>query len=300
MTDVTVVIPARDEELHVARCVESATELGRVVVVDGGSRDRTRELASRHGAEVVEHFWTGYAAQKNWALDEVVTTEWVLFLDADEYLTARARVEILAALRDAGVAGYYLPRSYVFLGKRLDHAWWYPDYQLRLFRRTRGRYEERRVHEHVIVDGPVGTLEEAIIHDNLKGLTAFVERHNRYSDLEAEELLAPSPQRRPGSFTGVWADRRRALKDTIWFRLPGRPLIRFAWLYLVKGGFLDGRRGLLFSQLIAMYDFLIDAKVRERRLLEEGRDAPQRSGLAPGPTGGEGASDAGASPADEH
>jgi glycosyltransferase involved in cell wall biosynthesis len=271
MTEVTIVVPARDEELHIARCVESARELGRVVVVDAGSGDRTRELALEHGAEVVEHPWTGYAAQKNWALENVVATEWVLFVDADESLSAAGRDEIRAAVASPDVSGYYLPRSYVFLGRRLRHAWWYPDYQLRLFRRQRGRYEERRVHEHAIVDGVVGTLREPLVHENLKGLTAFVDRHNRYSDLEAAELVEPSAARREGSFTGNWADRRRALKDRVWFRLPGRPAVRFLWLYLVRGGFLDGRRGLLFCQLIAMYDFLIDAKVTERRLQEEVR-----------------------------
>ena len=269
MTEVTIVIPARDEELHIARCVESARELGRTVVVDAGSHDGTRELALGHGAEVVLHSWDGYAAQKNWSLENIVATDWVLFLDADESLTASGRDEIRAAITSPYVSGYYLPRTYVFLGRRLRHAWWYPDYQLRLFRRERGRYEERRVHEHAIVDGIVGTLREPIVHENLKGLTAFVDRHNRYSDLEAAELRQPSAARRVGSFTGNWADRRRALKDRVWFRVPGRPAVRFLWLYLVRGGFLDGRRGLLFCQLIAMYDFLIDAKVTERRLLDE-------------------------------
>ena len=271
MTEVTVVIPAKDEELHVVRCVESARELGRVVVVDGGSGDRTRELALEHGAEVVEHEWKGYAAQKNWALDHLVSTEWVLFLDADEYLTPAGRAELRTALLDPNLAGYYMPRSYVFLGRKLEHAWWYPDYQLRLFRRSRGRYEDRRVHEHVIVDGPIGTLDQPLVHENLKGLSAFVERHNRYSDLEAAELLDPSRIVREGAFTGHWADRRRALKDRVWFRLPARPTIRFFWLYVLKGGFLDGRQGRLFCRLIAMYDLLIDAKVQERRLLEESR-----------------------------
>jgi len=277
MSELTVVIPALDESVHVVRCVESVLDLGRVVLIDGGSSDRTRELALQLGAEVVEHPWEGYAAQKNWALDEVVRTEWVLFLDADERLTEAARAEIRRAIAASGVAGYYVPRSYVFLGRRLQHAWWYPDYQLRLFRRDRGRYEERRVHEHVIVDGLVETLRHPIVHENLKGLTAFVERHNRYSDLEAAELARPSAARREGSFRGDWADRRRALKDRVWFRVPGRPAVRFMWLYLVRGGFLDGRRGLLFCQLMAMYDFLIDAKLTERRLLDEGERAPAGS-----------------------
>jgi glycosyltransferase involved in cell wall biosynthesis len=270
---VTVIVPAKDEELHIARCVESARELGRVLVVDAGSGDRTAELARESGAEVVVHQWEGYAAQKNWALEHCdVGDDWVLFLDADEYLTPRGREEIRSALADERYSGYYLPRRYVFLGRPLDHAWWYPDYQLRLFRRGLGRYEERRVHEHVMVDGPIGTLREPLVHENLKGLAAFVDRHNRYSDLEADELLAPSAERRRGSLRGDWADRRRALKDRVWFRLPARPLVRFLWLYVVKAGFLDGKQGRLFCQLIAMYDFLIDAKVLERRIRQETRD----------------------------
>jgi glycosyltransferase involved in cell wall biosynthesis len=265
---VTIIIPTKDEALHIARCVDSVRALGRVIVVDCGSGDATARIAAAHGAEVVQHDWQGHAAQKNWALAELdITTDWVLFLDADEYLEPAAALAIEAALRSPRVDGYYLPRAYVFLGQRLKHAWWYPDYQLRLFRTGRGRFEDRRVHEHVIVEGSVAALDAApIVHENLKGLSAFIERHNRYSDLEADELCWPSPAVKPGSFRGSWAERRRALKDRIWFRIPGRPLVRFVWMYFVKRGFLDGRRGLLFCSLIAMYDLMIDAKLYERRV----------------------------------
>jgi hypothetical protein len=154
----------------------------------------------------------------------------------------------------------------VFLGRELKHAWWYPDYQLRLFRRGRGRYEQRRVHEHVILDGRVAALKTALLHENLKGMSEFIERHNRYSDLEVEELLDPSLGRREGTLRGNWADRRRAIKDKVWFRLPARPTIRFLWLYLVKRGFLDGPQGRLYCRLISTYDLFIDAKRLERKL----------------------------------
>ncbi len=122
------------------------------------------------------------------------------------------------------------------------------------------------MHEHVIVAGRVGQLRAPIMHENLKGLNAYVARHNRYSDLEAAEIIQPSGGRKPASFRGSWADRRRALKDRVWFQIPFRPTVRFLWLYVVKRGFLDGRRGLLFCRLIAMYELLIDAKVMELRL----------------------------------
>lgn len=284
MSEITVIIPARDEAVHIARCVASARELGRVIVVDSGSTDATREIAASSGAEVVEHAWEGHAAQKNWALGHLdIGTEWVLFLDADEYLLEETVAEMREAIRSDDAAGYELPRRYIFLGKELRHAWWYPDYQLRLFRREGARCEDVQVHEHMIVDGPVQQLRAPIMHENLKGLSAFVARHNRYSDLEAAELANPASNRKRGSFTGSWAERRRALKDRVWFRLPMRPVVRFLWLYFVKRGFLDGRRGLLFCYLIAMYDFLIDVKLLERRLAAaaEPMAAPARMEVQP-------------------
>jgi glycosyltransferase involved in cell wall biosynthesis len=264
---ITVIIPTLNESRHIRRCVGSARGLGRVIVVDCGSTDGTQSVAREHGAEVVERAWLGHAAQKNWALETLaIATPWVLFLDADEYLTAAAADAIRVATASCRADGFLMPRAYVFLGRQLRYAWWYPDYQLRLFRRERGRFEERRVHEHVIVDGTTAAIEEPIMHENLKGLSAFIERHNRYSDLEVDELLAPSRARKRGSLRGSWADRRRAMKDRVWFRMPMRPLVRFLWLYFARRGFLDGRRGLLFCQLIAMYDFMIDAKLIERRL----------------------------------
>ncbi len=273
---VTVIVPARDEAKHIRRCVGSARGLGRVIVVDCGSTDGTQRIAREHGAEVVEHEWEGHAAQKNWALATLpIATPWVLFLDADEYLTAAAADAIRLAAASDHADGFLLPRAYVFLGRRLRHAWWYPDYQLRLFRGGQGRFEERRVHEHVILQGETATIDVPILHENLKGLSAFIERHNRYSDLEVAEILAPSTDRKPGSLRGSWADRRRALKDRLWFRVPMRPLVRFLWLYVGRRGFLDGRRGLLFCQLIAMYDFMIDAKLTEQRLAMRSHVVPE-------------------------
>jgi glycosyltransferase involved in cell wall biosynthesis len=277
---ITVIIPTKDEAKHIRRCVGSARALGRVVVVDCGSSDGTQRIAAEHGAEVVQHAWEGHAAQKNWALRNCdVRTDWVLFLDADEYLAARTIEAIRRAVASGSADGYLLPRAYVFLGKRLRHAWWYPDFQLRLFRAGRGRFEERRVHEHAIVEGETAELDAPIMHENLKGLSAFIERHNRYSDLEAEEILRPSATRKSGSLRGNWADRRRVMKDRVWFRVPARPLVRFLWLYLARRGFLDGRRGLLFCQLIAMYELMIDAKVLEQRIASA-RGAAARSRAA--------------------
>jgi hypothetical protein len=243
--------------------IASATAMPKFSPRDGNAQT----FAAAHGARVVEHAWEGHAGQKNWALASLpIATEWVLFLDADEYLTAENVAEMRDAVQRPAISGYELARRYIFLGKELKHAWWYPDYQLRLFRRAGARCEDVQVHEHMIVPGTAEPLRHAIMHDNLKGLSAFVDRHNRYSDLEAAELARPAANRKQGSFRGTWSERRRALKDRVWFRVPMRPLARFAWLYFVKRGFLDGRRGLLFCYLIATYEFLIDVKLMERKL----------------------------------
>jgi SAM-dependent methyltransferase len=155
----------------------------------------------------------------------------------------------------------------VFEGRTLLHAWWYPDYQLRLFRPNRGRFEDRLVHEHVIVAGLVGYLKSPLMHENLKGLDAFMARHASYADLEAREMLkarvGQDAGQRSGRLFGSWPERRRFLKTRVWYQLPLRPAIRFLWMYVVKRGFLDGRQGLVYCQLIAAYEAMIDARLLE-------------------------------------
>lgn len=267
---VSVIVTTLDEELHVERVIRSAAELGPVYVIDAGSADSTRELAAAAGAHVVEHAWPGYAEQKNWALDNLpLETEWVLFLDADEYMTPELVAEIAVAVRDPLFDGYYLPEMNVFMGRPLEHAWWYPAYQLRLFRRGRGRFEQRAVHESVVVTGPVGFLTERLYHESLKGMDAFIRRHLAYAAFEAQEILSVERRgwgdQRRGRLLGTWPERRRFLKVRVWYRMPFRPAVRFVWIYGVKRGFLDGRAGLVYASLLSMYEIMINAKLVELR-----------------------------------
>ncbi len=273
-----MVIPTRDEAVHIRRAIGSALALGRVVVVDSGSTDETRRLATEMGAEVVEHAWEGYAGQKNWALAQIKNRfDWVLFLDADEWIPDELAAKIRRAV-EGSEAGFHLPRRNVFEGRVLRHAWWYPDYQLRLFRLGQGQFEDRLVHEHVIVDGPVGFLDSPLMHENLKGLDAFIHRHVRYADLEAREMLKTrsggAQGQRAGRLLGSWPERRRFIKTRIWYRMPFRPAVRFLWMFVIKRGFLDGRPGLVYCQLIAAYEAMIDA-----RLLELERTGAGSAGL---------------------
>jgi glycosyltransferase involved in cell wall biosynthesis len=243
-----------------------------VFVVDGGSTDGTTEIAEELRANVVRHAWSGYAAQKNWALDNLpIKTEWVLFLDADERLTSELAEEILAVVAspNARHAGYYVARRMIFLGRWLRHTYWYPDFNLRLFRVGSGRFEDRLVHERVVLDGTAGYLRNDLVHEDHRPIAAYVARLNRYSTLEAEEMSGlpglDSRVRVASSFRGDWAARRRALKERVWYRLPFRAVVRFVWTMTIRRGFLDGRAGLIFTVLACGNEWLATAKLYEMR-----------------------------------
>lgn len=276
----TVIVCTLNEEMNIRRCLQSVAWADQRLVVDSLSHDQTAGIARSLDAEVVEHEWTGYSGQKNWALANLpIRHEWVFFLDADE----RVSPELAVCLREivlsdqATCAGYYVPRRMIFLGRWLRRSWWYPDYNLRLFKHGKGRFEKRLVHETVVLDGKAGYLKSDLIHDDQRDIATYVGRLNRYSSLEAQEMRRAlveqgSPDFRP-SWQGGWAARRRALKERVWYRLPFKPTIRFIWTMVFRMGFLDGREGMIFTGLAMINDWLADAKVYERLLAQQGKRA---------------------------
>jgi glycosyltransferase involved in cell wall biosynthesis len=193
---------------------------------------------------VIVRPWAGFAAQKNFALDQCAG-EWILSLDADEEAAPELCGEIVATIAGAGAHdGYAVRRQNVFLDRWIRHGGLYPDWQIRLFRRGHGRFDARAVHESVTVTGSTGRLSGHLVHRSYEGVGDFVERANRYSSLAAEQLI------RQGSRVGMG-------------ELVLRPLGRFLSMYLVHRGFLDGRRGLLLAALYAYYVFMRSAKVWE-------------------------------------
>src|SRR5579884_1688457 len=188
---VSVLVPVKNEEANISACLESLRWADEIFVVDSQSSDETARLAEAFGAQVVQFYYQGGPKKKNWSLANLpFRNEWVLIVDADERVPPELAEEICASIhRPDGPDGYYLNRRFIFLGRWIRHAGWYPSWNLRLFRHRLGRYDDREVHEHVVLQGRAGYLRHDLIHDDRRGLEAFVARHNRYSSLEARARL---------------------------------------------------------------------------------------------------------------
>jgi glycosyltransferase involved in cell wall biosynthesis len=277
---VSVLVPIKNEAENLPRCLGCVQWADEIFVVDSHSTDDSVEIAQRHGAKVVQFDFNGtWPKKKNWALENLpFKNDWVLILDADEVLPAEAAAEIGGAIANTGgIAGYWINRRFFFLGRWLRHSY-YPNWNLRLFRHSLGRYErltdadtrsgDNEVHEHVIVQGPTGRLRCEMDHYAFPSVEVFMEKHNRYSNWEAcvaaDKLLHGSSD----DLSSEAAGRRRRLK-MISQRLPFRPLMRFLYIYIWQKGFLDGRDGYYFARLHAIYEFLSVAKTYELRRRSE-------------------------------
>jgi glycosyltransferase involved in cell wall biosynthesis len=277
---VSVLIPARNEQENLPACLESVARADEVFVVDSQSSDRSCEIAESYGANVVQfHFNGRWPKKKNWSLENVpFRNEWVLIVDCDERITPELWDEIEQSIENAAFDGYYLNRRVFFLGKWIRHGGKYPDWNLRLFRHAQGRYEnlnteeiqntgDNEVHEHVILQGQVGYLKNDMLHIDFKNIYHWLDRHNRYSNWEAQVyhnlLTGMDASGTVGaSLFGNDVQRKRFLKR-IWVRLPFRPLLRFILFYIIRLGFLDGKAGLIYGRLLSQYEYQIGIKLLE-------------------------------------
>lgn len=292
-SNISVVIIAFNEELNIRHALESVREWADdVFVVDSNSTDRTREIAEDMGATVVIQPWLGYARQKNWSLNNLpINTDWVFILDADEAITPELRDELLTISKrpasEIEHAGFYVNRLTFFMGKPLRHCGYFPSWNLRFFRHGMARYEDRDVHEHMMLDGTSARLDRLMLHHDRRGLEHFIAKHNRYSTLEALELLRDRDSTRPRTAKHLEKPLavRRWLKHNVLPRIPAPWLFRFVFTYVFQLGFLDGLTGLRFCLFLATYDFFISIKLRElRRSAAAARRSqpavPARSGSA--------------------
>ena len=272
-SNIEVFIPTLNEEKNLPFALRSVMDWADAVhVVDSGSTDRTRDIAKEMGANVVVQEWLGYARQKNWALDHLpFKSDWIFVLDADEAILPELRDELVAIasrpLDQTTQDGFYINRYFIFLGKRIRHCGYYPSWNLRFFKRGKARYEDREVHEHMIVDGATGYLKGHMEHNDRRGLEAYMAKHNRYSTLEAAEIVRQKGAIESGSIDaklfGDPLQRRRWIKHSIYPKLPAKWVFRFLFMYILRLGFLDGLTGLRFCLFISAYELLISLKIVE-------------------------------------
>lgn len=241
----SVCIITFNEEKKIARALKSASFADELVVLDGFSTDRTREIAVELGASVHTHRFDGFVNQKNRAMS-LTCGEWILVLDADEVITENLRSEILKAIHnsDSQCRGYRIPRMSWYLGRWIKHSGWYPDYNTRLVKRNFGKFVGGTVHERLVVNGPVCTMRAHMEHYSYDNLSKHLTRIDHYSTLIANDKF----NKGRGS-TVLWA----IIKS----------ISKFFITYVWRFGFLDGRAGLVIAVLGGYYNFLKYIKLWE-------------------------------------
>lgn len=264
---VTVVVPVKNEAANLRTCLETVRNFAHVICVDSSSTDGTPDIARACGAEVINFEWRGgFPKKRNWLLlNHTFNTDWVLFLDADERVTAAFAEELRSALQDHAISGYWIEYDNHFMGHPLRHG--VPQRKLALFKVGAGLFEriddqswsslDMEVHEHPEVSGETRRLKARIIHHDYKSLHHFVARHNEYSTWEARRYLALAS-------SSAWAgltrrQRAKYANITRWWFAPAY----FFLTYIMRGGFLDGLPGLRYALFKSIYFFEIRLKILE-------------------------------------
>lgn len=238
---IAAMVSTFNEEANIEECLETLKWVDELVLVDSGSQDKTLDIAKRYNPKVVFTPPGNSAEFRNVGLD-VITSDWVLIVDADERVSGELRQEIQQIIDGNPAAiGYYLPRKNLFMRKWIRHCGWYPDYILRLFRNCPEHRFSGLVHESIKLAGKAGHLKNPLTHYTYSGLEQYLNKFNRYTTLSAEMIY------------------ERGRKITL-FHLVIRPPLEFVKMFIVKRGFLDGIYGLIISTMSSMYVFVKFAK----------------------------------------
>ncbi len=272
---VSILVQTLNEEVNLPRCLRSVGFSDDIVVLDSFSTDGTEKVAREFGARWVQRKFTGRAEHQNWAVTNIPWKHpWIYYTDADEVVPPELAQEIRAAAAEPHNphAAYRVRRRDHFMGKWIRRSSQYPIWFVRMFRPEKIRWA-RKANPVPQIDGSVGTLTHDYLHYPFsKGLEDWLARHNRYSTYEAEESLRSLASRDflvRELFAADASRQRQALKK-LSFRLPCRPTLRFLFMFLVKRAFLDGWPGLVYSRLIANYEYQIVLKMRELRSRQQG------------------------------
>jgi len=265
---ISVLILTRNEERNLPNCLASVKWSDDIHVLDSMSTDNTVALAKLAGAKVTQRPFDNWSSHQNWALANLPFRHpWVFYIDADELATPELRDAMLQAVAaPADTVAFRVQRRDYLMGTWLKHVQTSPFY-LRLFRPEKMRYE-RLVNPVSIPDGPTGQVSGCIDHFPFsKGVGDWFARHNQYSQLEAEQIIANQVGKPPFSLRRALFEkdfhRRRYHQKELFYHLPARPLAKFFALYIAKRGFLDGRAGFTYATLQAIYEYMIVLKTRE-------------------------------------
>lgn len=266
----SALILTRNERGNLRRCLDSLAGCDDVVVLDSGSTDGTPDLVAASGARLFTRPFDTFAGQRNWAIDTIPFIHpWVLHLDADECVTPGLHQELREVTARDERSAYYLANKLIFMGRWIRRSSMYPYYQARLLRLGESRFKQVGHGQHLAC-ATRGTdrLREPYLHHNFsKGIADWVDRHNRYSSDEAERLRSQAPVSLAtlrAALRGAAGDERQQARKRLADALPFRPLARFLYAYVARGGFLDGRAGFHYCMLMAIYDYLVRLKGREQ------------------------------------
>lgn len=248
--DVTVLIIAQNEAQLIEGAIRSGLTIGRVLVVDGGSTDSTKEVAVKLGARVVENAYQYYAQQCNFGLS-LVDTNWVFVLDADERIGATLAESVRDVEDDGRFDGFEIARVNYFLGRPIWHSGWRPDYNIRLLRTGHALYDDRAVHPRVALESGCGRLVGDLHHLTYASVDQYLKKLAEYTTFEVSARAGKQ----------VVLDRRSASRS-VYLKLPLKPLVRFAYMYFARAGFLDGRKGLDLAVLSGFYEAVVGMKNR--------------------------------------
>ena len=278
MADLTAIILACNEEKNIKNCIQSLTGLAkRIIVVDSGSTDNTISIARQLGAEVFEHPWENYSKQYIWAEKAAdISTKWTFRIDADESLTKESAEEIEALCAEnesTDINGLVIRFKVTFMGKDLKHGGIYPFRKLLVYKTGIGYMEERNMDEHIVLKyGKSIEVKEDSLHNDYKDLSAWIDKHNKYSSREVLDYLQSKSEKVNTSGMSKGAKLKRFVKFNIYYKLPlgTRAYIYYLHRYYWKKGFLDGKEGKMFAFLQAYwYRFLVDAKIYEAQIKEK-------------------------------
>lgn len=261
---ITVIVSVKNEELNLPSCLEKLNRFEQIIVVDSGSKDNTLVIAAGLGIEILQFAWNGkFPKKRNWALQNAnIRNEWVLFLDADEFVTDAFVNEVAIKTQDPNYNGYTIQFENYFMGKKLRYGYGFN--KSALFKKSKGAYEkieedlwshlDMEVHEHPIIEGKVGLLKSKVIHKDFKTLEHYIEKHNSYSTWEAKRYL--QLKQSENKLLSINQKIKYGLLNTGFL-----PLIFFVGSYFLKLGFLDGKEGFYLARFKSHYFFQIQCKI---------------------------------------